>query len=310
MGFLAWWLLMLPLAQQPARVESFSPQGTVKEVRQVHARFSEPMVPFGDPHAAVMPFEIKCPEKGSARWVDERNWVYDFDRDLSAGIRCGFRPRADLRTLAGGAVTGPLAFSFSTGGPAIRDSYPDDMSCIAEDQIFILELDCPANESPVLANASFTVVDIASRVAVRIVSGPEREEILKAHRHYARDGVRRENLLLLQARQSFAPRSMVSLVWGRGIESRTGIATEEDQALYFETRPEFSAEFSCRRENLESDCIPITPMRLRFDAPVRRADAARALLRAADGRTWSPRQPADEDTEQYVYAVDFPRAFS
>jgi uncharacterized protein YfaS (alpha-2-macroglobulin family) len=309
MGFPAWLLLMLPLAQQPARVESFSPQGTVKEVRQVHARFSEPMVPFGDPRAAVMPFEIKCPEKGSARWVDERNWVYDFDRDLPAGIRCEFRLRADLRTLAGGAVAGPPAFSFSTGGPSIRDCYPDDGSLIAEDQIFILELDCPANESSVLANASFTVAGIASRVAVRIVSGPEREQILGVPRYYARAEVPRENLLLLQARQSFAPRSMVSLVWGRGIESRTGIATEEDQVLSFETRPEFAAEFSCQRENPESDCIPITPMRLRFDAPVRRADAARALLRAADGRTWSPRLPADEDTEQYVYAVDFPGPF-
>ena len=118
MGGGAWLVLLLPLAQQPARVESFSPQGTVKEVRQVHARFSEPMVPFGDPRAAVMPFDIKCPEEGSARWVDERNWVYDFDRDLPAGVRCEFRLRADLRTLAGGAVAGPPAFTFSTGRPS------------------------------------------------------------------------------------------------------------------------------------------------------------------------------------------------
>ena len=35
-------------------VEVFSPQGTVKVVRQVRARFSEQMVPFGDPHVRAL----------------------------------------------------------------------------------------------------------------------------------------------------------------------------------------------------------------------------------------------------------------
>ena len=41
----------------------FSPQGTVKEIRQATVRFSEPMVSFGDPQLAD-PFDIRCPEKG------------------------------------------------------------------------------------------------------------------------------------------------------------------------------------------------------------------------------------------------------
>ena len=69
----------------PAPVEIFSPQGEVKKVRQVMARFSEQMVPFGDPRE-LSPFEIKCPENGQARWADGRNWVYDFERDLPAGV--------------------------------------------------------------------------------------------------------------------------------------------------------------------------------------------------------------------------------
>jgi hypothetical protein len=55
------------------RVEQFTPQGTVKQVRQVTARFSESMVPLGDPRAARSPFTITCPEKGAARWIDSRN---------------------------------------------------------------------------------------------------------------------------------------------------------------------------------------------------------------------------------------------
>src|SRR6185295_13066784 len=100
----AFWLLALAIgaplgAQEPARVELFSPQGTVKQVRQVRALFSEPMVPFADPRSATQPFSLKCPEQGTGRWVDSRNWVYDFERDLPAGVRCEFRIQDGLRTL-------------------------------------------------------------------------------------------------------------------------------------------------------------------------------------------------------------------
>ena len=45
----------VPAAAEP-RVVGFSPEGTVKEVRQVTARFSEPMVALGDPRSASDPF--------------------------------------------------------------------------------------------------------------------------------------------------------------------------------------------------------------------------------------------------------------
>src|SRR5215831_869928 len=117
--------LLAPAAASAAEVTGFNPQGTVKRVRQVSARFSDPMVPLGDPRAAD-PFEVTCPEPGSGRWVDSRDWVYDFPRDLPAGVRCGFRLRSGLTTLAGAAVGGRQEFAFSTGGPAILSSIPGE----------------------------------------------------------------------------------------------------------------------------------------------------------------------------------------
>ena len=60
--------------QAAAQIEHFSPQGTVKQIRQVTARFSEPMVSFGDPRLAD-PFDIRCAEKGQGRWIDARTLV-------------------------------------------------------------------------------------------------------------------------------------------------------------------------------------------------------------------------------------------
>ncbi len=103
---LAAWLCCagLVFAAEAAQVQLFSPQGTAKEVRQVTVRFSEPMVPLGDPRLDD-PFSIHCPEKGRGRWVDGKNWVYDFERDLPAGLVCEFEIKPDLKTLAGGALS-------------------------------------------------------------------------------------------------------------------------------------------------------------------------------------------------------------
>src|SRR5215470_2464668 len=146
-AILAALLLVAGQAQaQPAdpQVSAFSPQGTVKRVRQATATFSAPMVPLGDPRLAD-PFDLSCPEGGTGRWVDTRIWVYDFAHDLPAGIRCAFRLRAGLKSLDGKVLAGPREFVFSTGGPAIKSSTPREGNTdIAEDQAFVLELDAQA----------------------------------------------------------------------------------------------------------------------------------------------------------------------
>jgi hypothetical protein len=52
-----------PPADHAARVESFSPQGYVRHVRQVVVRFGDSMVALGDPRLAD-PFTVSCPAHG------------------------------------------------------------------------------------------------------------------------------------------------------------------------------------------------------------------------------------------------------
>ena len=71
--FLSFFITPVAFAEDGPQVEMFSPQGTVKGVRQVSVRFSEQMVPFGDPRGLIDPFDIDCPEKGSqpvGRWEE------------------------------------------------------------------------------------------------------------------------------------------------------------------------------------------------------------------------------------------------
>ncbi|HWR58355.1 MAG TPA: MG2 domain-containing protein, partial [Thermodesulfovibrionales bacterium] len=271
-------------AGDDALVEMFSPKGTVKGVRQVSVRFSEQMVPFGDPRL-VEPFDIACPEKGKARWADGKNWIYDFDKDIPAGVVCKFSLKSDLKTLSGKNVAGQKEFSFSTGGPAIKMSYPREGSeSVEEDQIFVLALDASADEESVISNVSCSIEGIKERVGVRILKGAETEKILKL-RQFSR--IKDMPELVLQCKQNFPNSAVVKLIWGKGVKALSGVQTTEEQILPFRVRKPFTAAFSCERENANAGCIPIRPMRLQFTSSVPWNTARGIVLRGHD-KTYKP----------------------
>jgi len=310
-------------AADAARIEQFSPQGEVKDIRQVTARFSAPMVPFGDPRL-VEPFAIDCAAPGRGRWADARNWVYDFDANLPAGLVCTFTLKPGLATLAGARLESGVRFTFSTGGPAIRRSLPFEGANLDENQVFILALDAPARPETIAANAYCEVEGINERVAVRVLEGAEKAEIV-AQRHLLGDRFYRlvfkdapEQLVLrirerqdaaiplavLQCRRTLPNGARVRLVWGRGIAAPSGVATGRDQALAFRVRPAFTVQFNCTRVNAQSPCVPVLPMHLSFSAPVARAAAAKIRLRPEQGAPIAPRLP--EGDPPFVEEVTFP----
>jgi hypothetical protein len=279
----------------------FTPQGAVKGVRQVTARFSEPMVPLGDPRSIVDPFTITCPESGAARWADSVNWIYDFSRDLPAGVRCIFRLHSDLKSLAGKALAGQQEFSFSTGGPAVMSHAPYER--IEEDQAFVLFLDAEATEASVLEHVSFSVEGLPERVGIQVVSGDAREAILKTLYSEQRKGP----LIVLQARQRFPNTAKVTLVWGAGVTSTSGVSTTQDQTLTFQVREVFKADFHCERENKKADCIPLRPLNIHFSAPISRTSAQQFVLVGPQGKRWKP-EPGYENQE-FVSGVSFKGPF-
>ena len=194
-------------AGESLTVTQFSPQGVVKQVRQVIARFSQPMVSFGDPRVAD-PFEIDCAEPGAGRWVDSRTWAYDFKRDLPAGVRCRFQLRSGLTSPTGKTVSGQQTFTFSTGGPAILSSIPSaGGESIEEEQAFVLNLDAEATESSILAHAGFSIEGLPQRAGVRLMTGAARDAILKTFWR----GALSEHVVVLQARQRFPNGAKVRL---------------------------------------------------------------------------------------------------
>ena len=298
-------ILMIPLvyAEEGPYVEVFSPQGTVKTVRQVSVRFSEQMVPFGDPRGLIEPFDVDCSEKGTSRWADGKNWIFDFEKDLPAGIRCEFRLKPGLKALSGKEVVGQKTFSFSTGGPAIRASDPHEGSqYLDEEQVFMLTLDAEPIQESVIQNVFFSVEGIQDHIGIRIIEGKERKEILWARFRYRKPPP--FPIIIIQNRQRFPSSAKVSLIWGKGVTAKTGVATDQDQILRFQVRPLFSAEFSCERENPKAACIPIRPMTLHFSAPISEDQANKIVLKGPDGKIWKPQ--VGEETSWIAFKSPFP----
>lgn len=90
-------------------------------------------------------------------------------------------------------------------------------------------------------------------IGIRILTGEQREIILKAR--YAQRP-RPDGALVIQARQRFPSKSRVTLLWGKGVASLSGVETDQDQALAFEVRGPFTLGFECLRENPRAQCVP------------------------------------------------------
>ncbi|MBP1747825.1 MAG: alpha-2-macroglobulin, partial [Deltaproteobacteria bacterium] len=265
----AW--LVLAGGAGAASVELFSPKGTVKDIRQVTVRFSDQMAAFGDPRPAD-PFDIECPAKGSGRWIDGRNWSYDFEKVLPAGIACTFTLKANTRTLSGASLKGKKSFSFNTGGPAVRISDPYEGDQIEERQTFLFRLDAPATEPSVIKNVSCSIEGVRERVGIRLITSEERAEILKATRLSKNE---QERTVIFQCRQAFPPGSKVKVIWGKGIAAKSGMATTAPQVLEFTARGPFTARFYCMKEKPTGGCIPLSPVRLAFSSPIKTKDVPR-----------------------------------
>ena len=303
------WLVVLASAAAAASgaatvsVET-APSGTVKNVRQFTARFSEPMVRFGDPRLSD-PMDVSCPVPGRGRWIDDRTWVYDFARTLPGGLQCRFTLRDGQRSVAGAPVEPARAAGFSTGGPAIVAVAPRaGDSQIGEDQVFVLALDAHATTASVLANAYCSADGINERIPVRMVTGSLRTAILArselapagevdsggfdAFQQSISGAEARSRRLLVRCSRELPGDRDVRLVWGRGIATPEGIANSDDQVLAFRTRPAFRARFSCTRANQAAQCIPVLPMRVVFTAPIPASMAKAVTLRGPDGRRYAP----------------------
>jgi uncharacterized protein YfaS (alpha-2-macroglobulin family) len=323
--FLAMAMALTALGAQALQITALSPQNEVARVRQVVAKFDESAVNFGDPKAPA-PLALSCSDaqatQGNGRWTSDHEWIFEFANDLPPGVSCALQVRAGFKSPKG-AELAARSFKFNTGGPFIQDSRPYGGSRIDEDQFFALQLNGPATLESVKANMWCMVEGLGERVPVRLLDGAERAGVLKSQgwdKAAAKEPLR---FVTLACNRRMASSAQISLVYGKGVATPSGIANNIDKRLNYQVREPFKASFSCERENAQSACLPIRPMTLSFNAAVPRKLAEGIRLKSAKD-TYKPsfdKDEADGDTvvngvtfklifpEQTPFTVELPKDF-
>lgn len=271
-----------PLPAMAASLVKFTPQGTVASVSEVSAEFSTQVVPFGDSQQPA-PMRVVCSDStaaGSGRWLDDKRWVYAFDRPLAPGVSCKAELDPDFRTLSGEKLGGKALHEFRVGGPSVQEVGPYGYYPIDEDQVFVLRFNGKVDAASLLANAFCHVEGLGERVPVRGITGEQREAVLDAM-YFTREPSD-DSVQLLQCQRLLPAEGKVRLIVGPGVQSTGNDATAvstKAQHFDFEVRKPFRAEFSCMRENANADCTPVSGVGVSFSAPIPREEARKIRLR-------------------------------
>ena len=307
------------------QVTSLTPQGEVAKVRQVVVKFDEAAVTFGDPKAPA-PVALTCSDaqatQGTARWTNEREWVFAFANDLPPGVRCTVQVRSGFESPKGAALAA-RGWAFSTGGPFVQALRPGTYQRIDEEQFFALQLNGPAAPASVLAHMGCAVEGLGERVPVRLIDGAERAALLKAQGWDKAAAAEPLRFVTLACNRRLAPAAKVQLIYGKGVATPGGVANSTERRYNFQVREPFAASFSCERENAQAACLPIRPMALSFNAPVARklAEAIRLKGKASLKPVLDGDSSADGDAlvngitfkppfaEKAAWTLELPRDF-
>ncbi len=279
-------------AQAPAQsvaVETFAPQGEVRQIRQVAVRFAADMVALGA-SGAPAPLQMECSPgtpAATGRWVDARRFVFEWPLDLPVGTRCVVSLRGAPSSLDGGAVVAAGPWQFSTGGPKIAELLtpraPRDR--IREDQVFLIRPDAATDPTSVGQHLKCEVQGSAATPMQRLTDAEGlREMQLQAYDEFNLDRWQREQWMAARCAQPLPNATPVRLIWGAGIATPSQVTSSSDQITGFTVRPVFSMEISCTVLAFTPGCDTRAPLLLQFSAPMSLGMLERIRLVASDGK--------------------------
>jgi hypothetical protein len=255
-----------------ASLEQFSPQGEQLSVRQAQARFSAAMTAIGRQRRA-----------GAVRYRVRRGGAWLLGGRAHLGVRPGQRT-AGRHGLPLQAQARPENAGWRSRRPRCRRSlrhcraaHPGKSAQTRFQHRRGAGLRPRALNGPVRSGQSRFTCSLRSARHPRTDPGATPEwrrtqpRPAPIERPDSRAGRRHEaDLELLRCQRTLPANAKVTLVWGANIATPNGQRNPADQRLEFNVRDHFVARLRCQRENAKAGCLPLTPLRLDFTAPVAR----------------------------------------
>ena len=293
------------------QVSSFSPQKEVAQVRQVVVKFDEAAIRFGDAKAPD-PLALSCSDadasKGTGRWNSEREWVFEFSRDLPPGVRCTAQLNQPLASVAGQPLKGTQRFQFNTGGPFVSQIWPR-YGAVDEEQLFVLQLNGAATTESLQANLWCNAEGVGERLPVKLVDNKTREALLKNLGLTKTAAKEPQRFVALGCPLRLTPATRMQLVYGKGVATPAAWPTRLRNASISRCASPSPPASAASVRNAQAACLPIRPMALRFTAPIPRKQAEAIRLKS-DQQTYKPTLDSDEAGAALVSSVRFKALFN
>nr|MBA3897121.1 alpha-2-macroglobulin [Sphingomonadaceae bacterium] len=329
-----WRALILSLLMTPAAaIGDSAPQVTLAvpgsagtsggAIERFTLRFSEAMVPLGDPRAAP-PAKLTCPVGATGRWVDPQTFVFDFEHALPGEISCKINLNGKLASTRGAEVEGAQEFAIDTGGPSARAVLAGGIdSEIEEGQVFLVAANVAPDARSVMVHGYCAVDGIGEKIALNVLKPEVAAQILGGlgdnswdRRNFlenaglpqkmpanAADKARAlSTIVAVKCRRPLPPGRDMALLWDAGIASAGGRTAARDQRFDFTVRKAFAARFECSRVNPQAGCNPVSAAHVRFTAPIPMEKAKAIRLTFADGTVRTP--VVDDDAKSNPAIVD------
>jgi uncharacterized protein YfaS (alpha-2-macroglobulin family) len=288
-------------------------------IQRFTVRFSQPMIPLGDPRAAS-PFKVDCAVDGEGRWVDQQTFVHEFKQPLPGGTQCSFTLRDGLRSVSGYTVGGQQSFKVDAGGPTARAVLPGAYGReIEEDQVFLIAANLPATAPSVAANAYCAVDGLGEKIPVDVLPadvparllgemGSDSWEVRSFLENAGLPSTIPANaadrksayaaVTALKCRRPLPPGRDMSIIWSGKIASASGKTAGADQRFDYTVRKPFTARFECSRVNAQAGCSPVEKAWVRFAAPIPTDLARQIYIQTADGRKLNARIEGDDGEDR------------
>ncbi|CAN5405002.1 MG2 domain-containing protein [soil metagenome] len=312
-------MLVMALALSPiAAVGDIAPQVTLAvpgsgdprsgAIERFTMRFSEAMVPLGDPRATP-PAKLTCPVPATGRWIDGQTYVFEFERALPGGLSCSVALRDGLTSARGVTIGGTRSFTIDTGGPSARAVLAGGEDGIEEGQVFLVGTNVAPDPRSVAAYGYCAVDGIGERIALDVLPAGTSAQIIeglgednwnlrnflenaglpmKLPAQSADKAKALASVIAVKCRRPLPPGRDMALVWDAHIADGHGKAAGRDQRFDFSVRKAFTARFECPRVNPRAGCNPVQDSYVRFTAPIPRASASAIRLTLPDGSTRNP----------------------
>lgn len=240
------------------------PTDSVARADFVRIGFGQEVMQLGSDVAD--PFFVECEGTridGSGKWPDNRTWQYDFAAAITAPHNCLIRSNPDFSDLDGERLE-ESEYKFTTGNLNVRTRPWPGSKNITEDQHFILTFNGNVPDEQLTQYGYCAVEGIGERLPFKVLSGAESEpyfEVVGAR-------VNTEWTKVVHCGRQLPSGAEMSLVLEADLSTEFDHRLGKTERFEYQVREPFEGEVSCKRLRQGEPCMPLSDIKIGFNALV------------------------------------------